>query len=100
MQNISNWAFRSCYSLKRVTIPDSVTSIGTSAFVKCYSLISVVIGKSVSTINNYAFADCNSLYILQFSGSCVQWRNITKGDSWGSGTRVNLIQCADGIVSI
>ena len=44
-----------------VTIPDSVTYIGSNAFDSCSKLKSVVIGKSVVTISGYAFYNCKSL---------------------------------------
>ena len=44
-----------------VTIPNSVTSIGSSAFSSCSSLTSITIPNSVTSIGNYAFHDCSSL---------------------------------------
>ena len=46
------------------TIPESVTSIGSSAFYNCDSLASVTIGNSVTSIGNSAFEDCDSLVCL------------------------------------
>jgi hypothetical protein len=43
------------------TIPDSVTSIGSSAFTYCSGLTSVTIGNSVTSIGNEAFAYCSGL---------------------------------------
>ena len=43
------------------TIPDSVTSIGSSAFYDCDSLTSVTIGNSVTNIGDWAFEACTSL---------------------------------------
>ena len=58
---IGDSAFRYCYSLTSVTIPDSVTTIGDYAFYECTSLTSVTIGDSVTTIGDYAFRYCYSL---------------------------------------
>ena len=44
-----------CTSLKSVTIPNSVTSIGYYAFADCTSLKSVNIPDSVTSIGDYAF---------------------------------------------
>ena len=54
-------AFDSCSSLRRVTISDSVISIGSSAFSGCNSLTDVIIPDSVTAIGNSAFYGCNSL---------------------------------------
>ncbi len=43
------------------TIPDSVTTIGSSAFSNCSNLTSVTIGDSVTTIGDYAFQACSNL---------------------------------------
>ena len=48
-------------SLKRVTIPDSVTTIGEDAFRGCTGLTSVTIPDSVTSIGEYAFFYCRGL---------------------------------------
>ena len=54
-------AFGGCSALTSVTIPGSVTSIGSGAFRRCSALTGVTIGNGVTSIGNWAFADCSSL---------------------------------------
>ena len=55
--------------LNKITIPNSVTSIGASAFSGCSSLTSVVIGNSVRSIGDYAFNECYALTSIEIPNS-------------------------------
>lgn len=57
---IGEYAFHDC-SIKVLSIPNTVISIGYYAFYRCTNLTNVSIGKSVETIGNDAFAYCSSL---------------------------------------
>jgi len=59
--SIGSYAFEACTSLTGITIPNSVTSIGDYAFSYCPSLDGVTIGEGVTSIGEYAFEDCTSL---------------------------------------
>lgn len=78
--------------IKSVTIPDGVTSIGSSAFKGCSSLTSVTIGNSVTSIGSSAFEDCSSLTNIKIPDSvksidvsafdnCTSLTNVTIGNS-------------------
>ena len=58
--NIGDYAFYDCTNLASVTIPNSVTSIG-SAFYGCSRLTSITIPESVKSIGTTAFYGCSSL---------------------------------------
>ncbi len=50
-------AFQQCYSLEKITLPNSITSIGDYAF--SYSgIMNITIPENVTNIGNYAFCKC------------------------------------------
>ena len=59
--SIGSNAFYYCTGLTSVTIPKSVTSIGSYTFYSCTGLTSVTIGNSVTTIGRAAFCGCTGL---------------------------------------
>ena len=68
---IGNWCFYNNTTLKRVIIPNCVTSIGQYAFYKCSNLVEVSIPSSVASINDYAFAYCTSLISITIPSSVI-----------------------------
>ena len=69
VKTIGESAFQNCYTLKTITIPNSVTNIYASAFRYCTSLTSIVIPESVTSFGDgtslyngwYIFSGCSSL---------------------------------------
>ncbi len=59
--SIGSWAFRGCAGLTNMTIPNGVTSIGDAAFYECSRLTSITIPNSVTSIDEYAFRGCTGL---------------------------------------
>ena len=57
-------AFFGCTSLKSISIPNSVKSIGQRAFSSCKSLTNMVIPNSVTSIEDLAFSECTSLMTI------------------------------------
>ncbi len=58
---IGSYAFYDCDSLTTINIPSSVTKIKDSAFFCCTSLASIALPNSVTSIGNGAFSSCTSL---------------------------------------
>ena len=69
LTSIGSSAFSYCSSLTSITIPNSVTNIGWYAFSYCSSLASVTIPNSVTSIGNSAFRNCSSLTSITIPNS-------------------------------
>jgi hypothetical protein len=71
--SIGDWAFADCTNLLVITLPTSVTSIGTSAFQSCERLVNFEFVNSAPTHNNDlsigygVFNDCKSLKFIQLA---------------------------------
>ena len=61
VKNINQRAFNGCSSLKRVSIPNSVTNIGEYAFYGCSGLTSIDLPDSVTSIGKFAFSGCSNI---------------------------------------
>ena len=53
-----NYAFKDCWGLKRIILPNSVKFIGSEAFMCCYDLNNVTLPDSVTYIGWNAFYEC------------------------------------------
>ena len=73
--SIGSSAFSSCKALTSITIPNSVTSIGDYAFYYCSSLTSITIPDSVTSIEHFAFSFCKSLTSIIISNSVTSIEN-------------------------
>ena len=71
VEAIRSDAFRDCYSLTSVEIPETVKSIGSGAFYGCNSLTYIKIPNSVTTIGNEIFLGCTSLASVELSNSLI-----------------------------
>lgn len=60
-QTIEERAFYNCKKLERISIADSITSVGEAAFYHCSGLIDIDWGKGVTSIEGGAFLGCSGL---------------------------------------
>ena len=58
---IGNMAFKQCYELTTVILPNSILEIGTCAFIFCNNLKSVVLPNSVKKVGGDVFSYCENL---------------------------------------
>ncbi|MBQ3592921.1 MAG: leucine-rich repeat domain-containing protein [Clostridia bacterium] len=69
---IGSNAFEYCALLESVTIPGSVKTVGDSAFRECTSLTDVVMSDGVTAIYDWAFFRCTSLVSLKMPDSITE----------------------------
>jgi hypothetical protein len=62
-----------------VTIPNSVTTIGSNAFSHCEKLTSVIIPNSVTKIENASFSNCKGLTLITIGNSVTMIGNYAFG---------------------
>ena len=69
---IGTSAFQGCTNLTMINLPNSVTEIGTSAFRSCTNLTSIDLPNSLTSIGANSFYNCTSLASVRFSESLIQ----------------------------
>lgn len=69
---IGEEAFKWCFELKSISIPNSIIAIENSAFFNCINLMYLALPVSVTNIGNYAFAYC------QYMKSVVIPKSVTE----------------------
>ena len=94
--SIGEMAFRSCQGLSSITIPENVTELGDSAFLGCTGLSTVVIEGPITEVQNSTFSGCSSLASITLPDT------ITKiGDSaFNECTALKSITLPDGVREI
>lgn len=60
-KSMSKTSFIRCYGLKKISLPEGITSIKSNLFLQCNVLSAITIPESVTSLGDYCFDDCRSL---------------------------------------
>ena len=93
--------FQGCAGLTNITIPNSVTSIGSNTFSGCCGLTNITIPNSVTSIGSNAFSDCASLTSVVVNGRTTEQARALLADAGLSDINIvvgglTLITLTDG----
>ena len=84
--------------LKSVVITGG-TSIEDDAFMWCDRIENITIPTSVTYIGSRAFSSCTSIRKITYNGTKAQWKAITKRMTWNEVTLDYTVYCTDGELS-
>ena len=93
---LGHYAFAGCSGLTSLTLPSSVTWIGSNAFWGCSGLTSLTIPSGVTWIGEEAFSDCSGLTSLTIPSGVT---SIGYGAFWGCSGLTSLT-IPSGVTSI
>lgn len=69
---IGDYSFKNCTKLKDAALPNNLTSIGEAAFYGCAALTSVEMPDSLTSTGTYVFKGCTGLTSVKFSGKLTR----------------------------
>lgn len=67
--SIGSWAFNNCTALTSINLPNTLTTISDMTFKACSSLTNLVVPSSVQTIGQLAFFGCTGFAVLDIPSS-------------------------------
>lgn len=70
---IGSEAFMGCTNMRGISIPESVVSIGDAAFLNCSELEAISIPGSVTSIGYQVFSGCDNLWYIFYDGNHGDW---------------------------
>lgn len=95
--SIGSWAFANCAKLEQVSFPAGLTSIGLSAFENCTALTAVTLPKRLTELGGAVFENCSALKSVWIPKSLT---NNGLGDGFKGCTALTDIAFETGITKI
>ena len=71
------------------------TEIAAHAFRGCFGITEIKLPENFKTIGEGAFSGCENLTV-KFAGTKEQWTAVKKGRNWNSGASGLKVECSDG----
>ena len=85
-----------CHTVRKMSIPSSVTKIGYSAFSKCTNLTSIELPSGVTSLGNSAFRGCTNLTSIELPSGVTE----IGLNTFGNCTNLTSIELPSGVTEI
>ena len=92
---IADNAFSACPTLRKITVPDTISRLPSGAFYRCPNLEAIVLPKTITGIGKGAIGLCEQEITIYFDGTVEEWQNILKAGNWDVETKC-YVSCTDG----
>lgn len=90
-------SFESCKNLTSITVPEGVTTIGKEAFSLCSSLTTINLPSTITQIEDYIIYQSWSVLTINYNGTKADWKKINRGDHWNDNVSQSMkVYCTDG----
>lgn len=88
---------------KKINVPAvykgyHVTSIGNFAFCDCKKMTKLILPSTLTAIGKYAFKNCKNLETIEFDGTKLEWKQLTKDVVYEFDKTVT-VKCKDGVIA-
>lgn len=88
---------------KKINVPTvykgyHVTSIGNFAFCDCKKMTKLILPSTLTAIGKYAFKNCKNLETIEFDGTQLEWKQLTKDVVYEFDKTVT-VKCKDGVIA-
>lgn len=90
-------SFASCKNLTSVTVPEGVTTIGKEAFELCSSLTTINLPSTITQIEDHIIYQSWSVLTINYNGTKADWKKINRSDNWNDNVSQSMkVYCTDG----
>ena len=88
---------------KKINVPAvykgyHVTSIGNFAFCDCKKMTKLILPSTLTAIGKYAFKNCKNLETIEFDGTQLEWKQLTRDVVYEFDKTVT-VKCKDGVIA-
>lgn len=84
--------------ITKVILPPNLEIIPDRFFSYCWKLKEITLPASLTKIGSMAFEGCESLREINYLGTKEQWKQMSRPTSWRRESAIERVNCSDGVI--